>query len=175
MYRLSDERSAIREIQRFLYVISDRVNQDIPRISIDGIYGSETREAVEIFQASYGIPISGTVDLNTFDTLYRLYSEETLKERLNDYVITDDGFPIKVGTQSNDVVAIHLLISELSKNYLGVDSVGNGSYFSENSKKATTALQNIFRMPMTGEVDAYLFERMKTEIDSLMLASEIYD
>ena len=50
MYPLSDKVSAIREVQKFLHLISDKKGSTIPRVSIDGIYGEETRGAVSEFQ-----------------------------------------------------------------------------------------------------------------------------
>ena len=72
MYFLSDSPAAIREVQKFLYVISYRVNSDVPRVAIDGIYGPETEAAVIAFQEIYGHSASGSVDRETFDSLYTL-------------------------------------------------------------------------------------------------------
>lgn len=175
MYALSDKPAAIREVQKFLHVISDRVNRNIPRVAIDGIYGDETAEAVRIFQEIYNINPSGLVDRVTFDTLFIKYRDAVIEARLRDYIITDEGFPIKVGSQSNDVIAVHLLITELAKTYSDIGNVGKGSYFSENSRNATIELQRIFRFPLTGEIDAIFFERMKTEVDALKRANEVYE
>ena len=39
----------------------------------DGIYGEETRGAVSEFQRKNGLPVTGAVDLATWDTLILLY------------------------------------------------------------------------------------------------------
>ena len=115
MYELLNKPAAIKEVQKFLYVISDRVNNKVPRVAIDGIYGNETRNAVLIFQRLYDLEGDGTVDRITFDKMYILYEEARNSDLSFDYIITENGFPVKLGDQNNDVIYIHLLINELKK------------------------------------------------------------
>ena len=45
----------------------------IPSIVPDGIYGPKTKEAVEKFQAVFGLPVSGVVDYNTWYEISNIY------------------------------------------------------------------------------------------------------
>ncbi len=175
MYELLDKAAAIREIQKFLFVISDTVNSGVPRVAIDGIYGEETRNAVLIFQKIYNIDGDGTVDRITFDKMYILYRDALDEDLRRDYIITDNGFPISVGTQSNDVLYIHLLLNELGEKYRDIESVDTKStFFSEKSRKAVMDLEEIFRIEGKGEVDSLFLLRMENEIDSIKRANEEY-
>jgi peptidoglycan hydrolase-like protein with peptidoglycan-binding domain len=167
MYLLSDKPAAIREVQRFLYVISDRLNNSIPRVAIDGIYGAKTASAVTKFQQIYGLKSDGAVDRKTFELLYEMYNSTVVEEEINDYVITEAGFPVVLGMQSDDVLLIHLLMRELEKTYKNIGTVEKSRYFSANSSNVTKELQNIFRMPETGSVDKIFYDRMMTELDSI--------
>ena len=69
---LRNIRETIREIQEYLLDISYR-NGEFSSVSIDGFYGKETAEAVRGFQRSVALPVTGTVDFETFNTLYRVY------------------------------------------------------------------------------------------------------
>ena len=71
---LRDIQETIREIQEYLLDISYR-NGEFNSVSIDGFYGKETAEAVRGFQRSVDLPATGTVDFETFNTLYRVYLE----------------------------------------------------------------------------------------------------
>lgn len=175
MYALSDKPAAIREVQKFLHVISDSVNTSIPRVAIDGIYGEETENAVKIFQQLYGLEINGFVDIITFDMLYSLYSEALIDKNIRDYVITYEGFPIKTGNISDDVLVIHLMFSELEKTYKDIGRSEKSTYFSDKSRNTAMELQKIFRFPITGEVDARFFERMKIEIAAIKRLNEVYE
>ena len=174
MYELSDSKAAIKEVQKFLHTVSVAVNPDVPRIAIDGIYGEETVEAVRIFQLLYGLPNTGYVDLHTFDMLYFLYSEAVNDKANADYIITDVGFPIKLGNQGKDVIAIHLYITELLTKYPDIGAVRQSSYFSEDTRNAVINLQKIFNLPPTGEIDFALYQRIITEVDSIQRLRDIY-
>lgn len=174
MYPLLDKKAAINEIQLFLNVIS-REQEEIPRIGIDGIYGEETRNSVLAFQELMGIEKTGTVNFETYTALYNEYILITEKKTARKYLLTDNGFPISFGMQNEDVQIINLMLSELGSTYTEIGDVPNSKYFSESSRNATMQLQKTFDLPVTGEIDAILFERMKTELDALKRLRETYN
>ena len=173
MYELLDKSSAIKEIQKFLYVISDKVNTEVPRISIDGIYGEETENAVKTFQDLYGIIPTGIVDRITFDLLFKLYNENSFSTDKS--YIDENLFPVKVGSQGNHVLNIHLLMLELREKYKDIGNILKSTYFSEESKRVTQQLQKIFRYIETGVVDYQFYQRMLLELDSLKRLNELYN
>ena len=76
IYNIDKRSEAIKEIQRYLLAIS--YIDDPPylsHISIDGIYGDSTRNAVSDFQKRYGLGVTGEVDLQTWLLLYLKYLE----------------------------------------------------------------------------------------------------
>ena len=70
-YNVEDKKSAVRQLQRLLLEIS--YSSDSPRISIDGIYGKNTREAVRRFQSRCGLPVTGDTDFETWCALLSEY------------------------------------------------------------------------------------------------------
>lgn len=64
----------VLEIQECLRMLP-RTDQAKPRIIPDGIYGEETRAAVEEFQRSAELPVTGKVDLATWNALQRASAE----------------------------------------------------------------------------------------------------
>ena len=63
----------VRLLQYMLEVLSDFITQ-IPMVSVDGVYGAETADAVRAAQRWFGLPITGVVDASTWDALYDQYS-----------------------------------------------------------------------------------------------------
>ncbi|WP_113671991.1 peptidoglycan-binding protein [Vallitalea guaymasensis] len=55
----------VRVIQRQLNAISKNYPA-IPRLKVDGVYGPKTKEAVEIFQKAFLLPVTGIVDYPTW-------------------------------------------------------------------------------------------------------------
>lgn len=62
----------VRQMQEELNVIS-RSFPAIPKVVADGIYGKNTKEAVETFQSVFGLPRTGVVDFRTWFTISDIY------------------------------------------------------------------------------------------------------
>ena len=63
----------VRHLQYMLSILSNFIDQ-IPTISIDGIYGPATEDAVRASQRFFGLPITGTVDAETWEEIYDQFS-----------------------------------------------------------------------------------------------------
>lgn len=62
----------VEQLQYMLRVLSSYI-PDIPPITVDGIYGSETRNAVLAAQKRFEIPLSGVVDYTTWEAIYNQF------------------------------------------------------------------------------------------------------
>ena len=62
----------VRQMQQQLARIS-KSYPAIPTVRVDGIYGEDTREAVEVFQSVFGLPVTGVVDYNTWYEISAIY------------------------------------------------------------------------------------------------------
>ena len=63
----------VEHLQYMLSVLSAYIPQ-IPEISVDGIFGPATRNAVIAAQQRFGLPQTGIVDYNTWDDIYDQFS-----------------------------------------------------------------------------------------------------
>ena len=63
----------VQLLQYMLAVLSEYIS-NIPPLSIDGIYGPATRNAVLAAQRRFGLPETGSVDARTWDEIYDQYS-----------------------------------------------------------------------------------------------------
>lgn len=174
MYALNDKRSAIIEVQRFLYLISNTTHPTVPRVAIDGIWGTETEAAVIEFQRISGKETTGKVDYETFELLYSAYSAAKSDFYERKFLITSQGFPLTKNMINNDVLVLHLMILEIQKTYDYLTEVTKSTYYSETTEKAVMELQEIFGIEPSGEVDAEMFQRLVLELDSVKLANSVY-
>ena len=62
----------VRQMQEQLARIA-RTYRAIPSVTVDGIYGSRTKEAVEKFQSVFGLPVTGVVDYPTWYEISAIY------------------------------------------------------------------------------------------------------
>ena len=71
--RQGDTGVRVEHLQYMLSVLSAYIQQ-IPPLSIDGIFGPATRNAVVAAQRLFGLPETGVVDSETWDEIYDQYS-----------------------------------------------------------------------------------------------------
>jgi peptidoglycan hydrolase-like protein with peptidoglycan-binding domain len=68
-----DRGNKVRHLQYMLSMLSEFID-DIPPISIDGIYGPATESAVRAAQRWFGLPVTGITDARTWDEIYDQFS-----------------------------------------------------------------------------------------------------
>lgn len=71
MFDITDT-SPVRELQKYLLEIS-YATHGYPHLSIDGIFGVETRDVVSRFQQRNRLPVTGVADRRTWEAIYRAY------------------------------------------------------------------------------------------------------
>ncbi|WP_297631591.1 peptidoglycan-binding protein [uncultured Clostridium sp.] len=72
----------VRTIQQFLNRIS--INYPlIPKVAVDGVYGSKVAEQVKVFQGIFGLPKTGVVDYATWYKISEIYVGVTKIAELN--------------------------------------------------------------------------------------------
>lgn len=80
---VGDTGEKVRLLQYMLSVLSNYI-QSIPPVTVDGIYGQQTRAAVLAAQRRFRLPETGTVGAQTWDEIYSQYSgieNTTLRSR----------------------------------------------------------------------------------------------
>ena len=87
--RLGDRGIRVEHLQYMLSVLSAYI-QEVPPLTIDGIFGDATRNAVLAVQRRFGLPQTGVVDEQTWDEIYDQYSgiENTSLRNSEDFPYT---------------------------------------------------------------------------------------
>ena len=163
MYRIDDRKSAIKEVQRFLLIISQN-DDNIPKVAIDGFYTEETRIAVEEYQKQRGVKVTGVVDRETFDMLYSEADEIMLDAEIRRGVANAEAFPLKLGDSGADVSDLNTLLRELSHFYKDITELPRGTFFSKITEGAVKIMQFHFKESESGIVTLVLYERLKEEL-----------
>ena len=89
-----DRGDKVRHLQYMLAILAEYIDQ-IPSISVDGIFGPRTADAVRAAQRYFDLPITGIVDAQTWDEIYDQFSgieNRTLRSEIN--------FPNQAGSRS---------------------------------------------------------------------------
>lgn len=79
---LGDTSEGVRYLQYMLEVLAS-FDPDIPTVSQSGVYDIPTRDAVQAFQRSERLPVTGAVDAATWDAIYTRFStiEQTVFDK----------------------------------------------------------------------------------------------
>ena len=71
--RQGDRGIRVEHLQYMLQVLSDYISE-IPPVTIDGVFGPNTRNAVLAAQRRFGLPQTGVVDFDTWEAIYDQFS-----------------------------------------------------------------------------------------------------
>ena len=158
------ETQAIYNLQRYLRQLS-RFDEDIPSVDEDGIFGEETRAALEAFQRKYGLPITGEADSDTWVLLFNEYLASVEARTRPDPVYIFPRHPADYSVGRGDrnvyVAVIQLLLRDILTLYgedadrLPVDGV-----FGAGTEQAIRDFQRIQRLPEDGRVDRITWNRL---------------
>ena len=164
MYFIDDNKAAIFEVQRFLFVIGQ--NGELPHLSVDGFYTEETELAVREFQRMHSIKETGVVDRKTYDAIYTEYANVMRSNEARDNDAYNSLYPMKTGDSGNVVSELNSVIRELSRFYRDIP-IPYGSFYSKNTESAIKMLQRAFRIAESGETTRELYGLLRSELKSL--------
>lgn len=154
---LGDTGVKVRTLQYMINVISE-FNNNIPSVSIDGIFGEETENAVKAFQNEYNIEPSGKVRNDTWDLMYRivkntydsiLFNSNGLEVRTLPY----PGYILKIGSTGEDVRVLQDYINYIASADENVDPVSVTGVYGRNTRSSVLQIQEEYGIMRTGNVN----------------------
>ncbi len=145
----------ILDLQEMLLVLSIAYPQ-IPRIIPDGKFGENTLEAVMVFQRDFHPPVTGVVDLGTWDAIRAAY-EETLTRMgppITLRVLPHGQSSFQTGGQEGQLPLLQVMFDSLAQRFRGFQPMsGDRGTFQEAERHNTMLLQKIAGQPETGVLD----------------------
>ena len=161
----------VRALQEYLNYISNTYTE-IPKITVDGIFGPGTERAVNAFRERFNIPgaasrvtaILWSAITNVYDDLYN-GTAAVFNDTSNDVEIFGQiALPLDVGTYSSDVLYAKRLIEDLLPAYPDTEGFESGKMFTEKLGEEIRRLRGIFNLPDGTAFDRQLYERISREI-----------
>ncbi len=150
----------VRILQYFINVIAQS-NEAIPEVADDGIFGEGTRNAVIQFQKTYGLPQTGVVEEDTWNTMYNVY-EGILRTLPQNYVPGDvtpfPGRVLSLGVEGNGVRILQQYLNEISAVYPEIPSVTVTDVYSGDTEAAVRAFQELFGYEVNGIVGVIVWD-----------------
>ena len=171
-----DRGDSVRVLQYFLSYIS-AFNDFIPAVSIDGVFGAKTQEAVRAFQRFDNLEETGVVDEETWNQIY--YEYRTILETVGQYQppqITQPfpGVNLRQGMTGESVRLIQEYLSYIALFFRSVNTVATTGYFGPGTTAAVRRFQTEFGLPSDGVVNEATWNRIASVYSDLR-AVEIRD
>lgn len=155
---LGDSGITVFRMQHSLNRISDNYPA-IPKINVNGYFGSETENAVRVFQGVFNLPQTGNVDEDTWYMIRRIYIAVTrLYELSTEGLLTSDLIDlysnvILEGGNRPIVVLLQFYLNVLSAYYPTVPAVNITGYFGPETTASVVEFQKTFDLAPSGIVD----------------------
>ena len=173
--KFGDSGDNIRNIQYFLNYLAEFYSE-IPQIAIDGIYGRDTESAVKAFQRLFDLPITGVVDLPTYDVLYRTYLgfiNNIPFKYLDGEIYPYPGIPLRLGSESEVVRLLQEYLNYISQFFIQIPSVSPTGYFGQRTSEAVVAFQRINGLEPSGTVGAATWDAITSVYSDLFLGNRL--
>lgn len=159
-------------LQYFLSILSEFIEY-IPEVTIDGIFGEGTKNAVIAFQKYEGLTPDGIAGERTWNLLYN-----RARGIINSLGIDFDlrltsynqypGSPLSYGSRGDSVQTLQNYLNYIALSYRAVPFVSSTGFFGNETETAVRAYQSRFGLPETGVVDKETWDSIgKTYIDLL--------
>ena len=144
----------IRSLQYMLDQLAIH-NPKLIRLTVDGIFGERTLEAVMVFQREHNLPVNGVVDLNTWEAIREAYFRVELlygfPPPLN--VLPSGTYTACEGTECQAILIVQAMFGSLAKvmsNF--APCLYNGCNDGETHKNIRE-VQRLAGLPITGTLD----------------------
>ena len=154
----------ILELQTMLRLLA-QTDSSIPSVNPDGIYGPETERAVLAFQSNMGLPPTGVIDFGTWTAVTNAYrTAQTLTKRGSAlFPFPENGYTVGRNEKSDLVFIIQIMLSGIDVVYDIFSDVRISGVYDEKTETAIRTFQQINRLPQTGIVDVYTWNRLASD------------
>ena len=146
--------SSVRILQYYLNFLS-YFNLKLPYVSIDGIFGDETRDAVLTFQSLYGLDVDGIVGRDTWDMIQNAYAGvlTSLPDEYRSYSsLLYPGYIITTGASGKVVEQLQTYLKTIAANSPSVPDVTVDGYYGDETRNAVLAVQKLEGIEQNGQV-----------------------
>ncbi len=156
MRNIRNQPDVIFEIQRYLRALHFDSDGKIPLLNPDGIYGPETRAAVEAYQRMAGLPVTGQTDLATWKRLYADYTEAGKRAAPPKALApfpADAGYEIRPGEYSDITAIVQFVLRLLADHYEELSGPALTGIYDEATSADVARFQKRHSLSQTGLVD----------------------
>ncbi|MBE6917921.1 MAG: hypothetical protein E7470_08505 [Ruminococcaceae bacterium] len=144
----------VRSLQTMLRVIAEH-DELQPSVIPDGIYGPQTATAVSAFQRRNGLPITGSVDQDTWERIVAVYEPALIAVGpvVPLDILLEPKQVIRQGEENPNLYLIQAILIVLSQAYGSITAPAVTGILDIPTANALSQFQTLALLPVTGELD----------------------
>ena len=144
----------VRTIQYYLEVIA-LFYEAVPFAEISGTFTEETAEATAAFQQTFGLPVTGAVDLATWREMQRVYNGiVAVTPELEGGIVLFPGEILQVGSQGENVRLLQEYLAFIRETFTEIPPLYVDGVFGNRTLAAVKAYEKRFGLEQNGLVGA---------------------
>ena len=148
--------SAVEQVQFWLNTLA-QYDSAIPSVTVDGVYGTATANAVRAFQRKYGLTVDGIVGQTTWKELYdEFLSIQSDNGTPNAY----PGTPLREGASGQNVRLVQFWLKIARTVYTSLESVTVDGKFGADTAAAVRRFQRYFGLTADGVVGRTTWQKL---------------
>ena len=159
----------VRTLQYYLDIIA-YFNPALELVTVNGVYDAATERAVQDFQRFYGLPVTGSVDEATWDTLFKIYRDtaSTLPEGYEgERAKIYPGYVLSEGMRNDDVRDLQTYLSYIGKIIPEIPEIPVTGYYGPQTRDAVYTFQRLYGLPVSGQTGQNTWYRIAEEYNAL--------
>lgn len=165
----------VSNLQYFLSYLS-RFYSTISPLTIDGVFGNETRESVISAQRTFGLAEDGVVGELTWNAIYNAYRGIVMEiplQYIEGNVLPFPGLLLRIGSDNDSVLLLQQYINIIAQVYPEVNSVELTGYFGPQTDRAVKAIQALSGLEPNGLVGAITWEAITSLYSDIVNGSRL--
>ena len=150
----------------------------IPSLSIDGVYGDATRNAVLAVQRTFGLPEDGILGEQTWNAIANAYYGIIIRIPVTfteGNIVPYQGIVLRQGAEAETVRILQEYLNYISNYIPEIPSVSPTGYFGPQTQQAVEAFQRLYGLPVTGYVEAVTWDSIADLYSDLYVGNRLSD
>jgi peptidoglycan hydrolase-like protein with peptidoglycan-binding domain len=158
--------SEIARMQTYLNTISETYYPSIGKLTVDGVFGLKTKEAIMEYQALSGLKMDGIIGRNTWDNIVYVYNSIASGSQA-----TWPGITLHAGSRSTDVKYMQQNLNELCNTYTPINTQNVDSVYGANMTEAVRLFQKQFGLTADGKLGHRTWDSINSVMQSVRSGS----
>lgn len=159
------------EVVQFYLRVLNYFNSDIPLVALDGIFGPDTKAAVEAFQREEGLTPDGIVGRSTWNALQYVYNrtiQSIIPQYSNYEGLLYPGYALVLGSRGPFVSVMQRYINTIAEFDPDIPSVTVDGVYGQQTANAVRAIQRQAGLDETGYIGWTTWRRIVSLYNDLV-------